>query len=64
MTDICPHCLALRAILEATNERLGRPVDSFDGWDEEIPRAQFPTLADVAGCDCRCHAHLRFGRHA
>lgn len=55
----CPHCLALRALLAETNERLGRPVDSLDGWHEEIPRDKLPTRADVAGCECSCHSHLR-----
>lgn len=58
MTE-CEHCLALRAVLAETNERLGRPVDSFDGASEEVPRHLLPSRADVAGCECKCHSHLR-----
>jgi hypothetical protein len=61
MTE-CEHCLTLRELLAATNAELGRPLDSFDHDRHALQRSAFPTLADVEACECRCHAHLRFGR--
>ena len=58
MTE-CPHCLALRAVLAERNAELGRPVDSFDHDRHGLQRSDLPTRADVAGCECFCHSHLR-----
>lgn len=54
----CEHCRALRAIVAASSERLGRPVDSYDGERDAIPFDRLPRIADVQACACTCHAHL------
>lgn len=67
----CEHCRALRAIVAASSERLGRPVDSYDAESYAIPFVRsrpkgaawtpehgVPLIDDVQACACTCHAHL------
>lgn len=53
----CEHCRAMRAHLAATNERLGRPVDSLDDDRDGLPREL--VRQDIGDCACACHDHLR-----